>query len=58
MIELAEAVSIGLEKSDVVVLKGHGIVAIGKNLDEASLLAEFIEDSAKTQFVRQLLSGE
>ena len=56
--ELAEAVSIGLEKSDVVVLKGHGIVAIGKNLDEASLLAEFIEDSAKTQFIRQLLSGE
>jgi L-fuculose-phosphate aldolase len=56
--ELAEVVSKGLEKSDVVVLKGHGIVAIGKNLDEASLLAEFIEDSAKTQFVKQVLSAE
>jgi L-fuculose-phosphate aldolase len=54
-VELAEAVSDGLEKSDVVILKEHGIVSIGKNLDEASLLSEFIEDSAKTQFVKRVL---
>jgi L-fuculose-phosphate aldolase len=56
-VELAEAVSMGLKNQDVVVLKGHGIVALGKNLDEATLLAEFIEESAKTQFVKRVLSG-
>ncbi len=54
-IELAEAVSIGLRKSDAVVLRNHGIVSTGKNLDEASLLSEFIEESAKTQFVKKVL---
>ena len=54
-VELAEAVSKGLEKSDVLILKKHGIVSVGKNLDEASLLSEFIEESAKTQFVRRVL---
>ena len=54
-VELAEAVSKGLEKTDVVILKEHGIVSIGKNLDEASLLSEFIEESAKTQFVKKVL---
>ena len=54
-VELAEAVSQGLEKSDVLILKEHGIVSVGKNLDEASLLSEFIEESAKTQFVKRVL---
>lgn len=54
-VELAEAVSKGLEKTDVVILKEHGIVSIGENLDEASLLSEFIEESAKTQFVKKVL---
>jgi L-fuculose-phosphate aldolase len=54
-VELAEAVSNGLEKSDVLILKEHGIVSVGKNLDEASLLSEFIEESAKTQFVKRVL---
>ena len=53
--ELAEAVSKGLEKSDVVILEEHGIVSVGKNLDDASLLSEFIEESAKTQFVKRVL---
>ena len=39
----------------MVILKEHGIVAIGKNLDEASLLSEFIEESAKIQFVKRVL---
>lgn len=57
-IELAEAVSKGLKNNDVVILKGHGVVAVGKNLDDATLLAEFIEESAKIQFVKKVLSGE
>jgi L-fuculose-phosphate aldolase len=57
-VELAEAVSKALKKTDVVILKGHGIVALGKNLDEASILAEFVEESAKTQFIKRVLSGE
>lgn len=56
-VELAEAVSKGLKNQDIVVLKGHGVVATGKNLDEAALLAEFIEESAKIQFVKRVISG-
>lgn len=54
--ELADAVSEGLKNQDIVVLKRHGVVATGKNLDEAALLAEFIEDSAKIQLVKKILS--
>jgi L-fuculose-phosphate aldolase len=54
-VELAEAVSKALKKTDTIILKDHGVVALGKNLDEASLLAEFIEESAKTQFIKQIL---
>ncbi len=54
-IELAEAVSTGLKNSDIIILNGHGVVSLGKNLDEASLLAEFIEESAKTQFIKKVL---
>lgn len=54
-IELAEAVSIELKNQDIVVLKKHGVVAIGKNLEEATLLSEFIEESAKIQFVKSTL---
>ncbi len=56
-IDLAKAVSEGLKNQDTVVLKRHGLVAIGENLDEAALLAEFIEDSAKIQFVKKVLNG-
>ncbi|MGB8232898.1 MAG: class II aldolase/adducin family protein, partial [Methanobacterium sp.] len=54
-VELAEAVSKALKKPDAIILKDHGVVALGKNLDEASLLAEFIEENAKTQFIKQIL---
>ncbi|MDD3985509.1 MAG: class II aldolase/adducin family protein [Methanobacterium sp.] len=53
--ELADAVSKQLKKQDIVVLKKHGVVAIGKNLDEATLLSEFIEESAKIQFIKTIL---
>lgn len=54
-VELAEAVSVGLKNQDIIILKGHGVVALGENLDEACLLAEFIEESAKIQFVKRIL---
>ena len=53
--ELADAVSKELKKQDIVVLKKHGVVALGKNLDEATLLSEFIEESAKIQFIKTTL---
>lgn len=56
--ELAEAVSYEVKNQDVVLLKNHGVVTLGKNLDEATLLAEFIEESAKIQLVKKILSGE
>jgi L-fuculose-phosphate aldolase len=57
-VDLAEAVSKGLKNQDIVLLKEHGLVALGENLDEATLLAEFIEESAKIQFVKRVLNGE
>ncbi|AEG19410.1 class II aldolase/adducin family protein [Methanobacterium paludis] len=54
--ELAENVSKALENEDVVLLKRHGIVACGENLDDAFLLAEFVEETAKIQLVSSLLS--
>lgn len=53
--DLAMAVSEGLLNQDIVVLKNHGMVAVGENLNEATLLAEFVEDSAKIQFVKKIL---
>ncbi|MBM4241824.1 MAG: class II aldolase/adducin family protein [Euryarchaeota archaeon] len=54
--KLAEETSKIMETENVVILKNHGVVACGSDLDEAALLAEFIEEVAKTQFVGGLLS--
>jgi L-fuculose-phosphate aldolase len=53
--ELARLVGEGLKNEDVVLLEGHGVVATGKTLDDAALLAEFVEETAKTQFVACVL---
>ncbi len=53
---LVESASQGLEKEDVLILKNHGVLAVGLDLDEAALLAEFTESSAKTGFVASLLN--
>lgn len=45
------------KKRDVILLKHHGIIATGENLFEAESLAEFIEDSAKTQFISEMLKS-
>lgn len=54
--ELVELASDGLIDEDVLLLRNHGVVAVGPGVDEAVLLAEFTESSAKTGFVIQLLS--
>lgn len=55
--ELAEKASEGLGQEDVLVLKKHGVVYVGESLKEAKLLAIFIEESAKTQFVTYMLNS-
>jgi len=55
--KLAQLVGEGLKEEDVVILENHGVVATGENLIEAALLAEFVEETAKTQFVCRVLSN-
>ncbi|HHT19125.1 MAG: class II aldolase/adducin family protein [Methanobacterium sp.] len=55
--ELANLVGSGLIDEDVVILKNHGLVATGENLLEATLLAEFVEETAKTQFISRVLGN-
>ena len=45
-----------MENEDAVILKNHGVVTAGANINEAVLLAQFIEDISKTQFIYHLLS--
>ncbi len=56
--ELAEACAEGMLKEKAVVLENHGIVCGGSDLDEALLLAEFVEESARTQFIASMLGME
>lgn len=55
--ELAKSVSENIKKDDVLLLKNHGIICVGKNLKETESLAIFIEESAKTQFVSLILNS-
>lgn len=56
--KLADIASDGLKEEDGLILKKHGVLAVGADLDEAVILAEFIEISAKTVFVAHTLSLE
>ncbi|WP_405305116.1 class II aldolase/adducin family protein [Methanobrevibacter sp.] len=55
--ELAKNASEGLGDEDVLILKKHGVVCVGENLKEAELLAIFVEETAKTQFVTHMLNS-
>ena len=55
--ELAVKASEGLGLDDVLVLKNHGVICVGENLKEAELLAVFVEESAKTQFITFMLNS-
>jgi L-fuculose-phosphate aldolase len=56
--KLVELASHGLQKEDVLILKNHGVLAVGLDLDEAAALAEFIENCAKTGFVTLMLTNK
>lgn len=55
--DLAKKASEGIKKEDVLILKNHGYICVGKNLKETESLAVFIEESAKTQFVSYVLNS-
>nr|WP_294998388.1 class II aldolase/adducin family protein [uncultured Methanobrevibacter sp.] len=55
--ELAKNASEGLGQEDVLILKNHGVICVGDCLKEAMLLAVFVEETAKTQFVSLMLNS-
>jgi L-fuculose-phosphate aldolase len=44
-----------MRKEDVLIMEAHGVVAVGPSLSEAVLLAEWVEKTAETLFVAQVL---
>lgn len=54
--ELAIKSAEALKDEDVLILKNHGVIATGENIQEACSLAEFVEDIAKTQFISHTLN--
>lgn len=54
--ELAVKSAKALKNEDVLILKNHGVISTGKNIEEACSLAEFVEDIAKTQFISHTLN--
>ncbi|MDO5826005.1 MAG: class II aldolase/adducin family protein [Methanosphaera sp.] len=54
--KLADCASDMLKNEDAVLLKDHGVLCVGKNIDEATLLCEYIEGIAKTQYIAHVLN--
>jgi len=52
--KLAKAVGRALKNNQAVLLKNHGLVTVGKNLKEAYLRAEIVEEAAKIYFISKL----
>ena len=55
--ELAKSASEGLGLEDVLILKNHGIICVSHSLKEAKLLAIFVEETAKTQYITLMLNS-
>jgi len=55
-LELARECAEKIKEGKILILKNHGVVCCGSNLREAIQLAEFIEQSAKTQFLAYILT--
>ncbi len=55
--ELAKSASESIGDEDVLILKNHGVICVSDNLKEAKLLAVFVEETAKTQFITHLLNS-
>ena len=56
-VELAQNAAEALKNEDVIVLKNHGVIATVSTVKEAAALVEFVEESAKTQFVTLVLNS-
>ena len=54
--KLAKYASDALKNEDKILLKDHGVITVGKNIDEATLLCEYIEGIAKTQYITHVLN--
>ncbi len=55
--ELANECALKMEHGNVALLKNHGVVCCGPNLQEAVQLSEFVEENAKLQFISYLLNS-
>lgn len=55
--ELAKSASENIGDEDVLILKNHGVICVSDSLNEAKLLAVFVEETAKTQFITYLLNS-
>ena len=55
--ELDKKASEGIADEDVLILKNHGVICVSDSLKEAKLLAIFVEETAKTQFVTYMLNS-
>ena len=55
--ELAKSAGEGLGDEDVLILKNHGVICVSDSLKEAMLLAVFVEETAKTQFITHMLNS-
>lgn len=54
--KLAEHASNALKNEDAVLLKDHGLICVGKDIKEATLLTEYVEEIAKTQYITHVLN--
>ena len=52
-----ESASKAIGDEDVLILKQHGVLCVGDSLKEATLLATFVEETAKTQFITYMLNS-
>jgi len=55
--EFASAVKEGLGDKSAALLQRHGVVAVGRDLDEALAVAELVEEVARVNYLIDTLSG-
>jgi L-fuculose-phosphate aldolase len=55
--EVAESLAPFVERYSAILLANHGVVVMGRDIDEASLRMEKVEHAAHTTFVAHLLGG-
>lgn len=55
--ELADSVKKHLQEGNVALLAGHGVITVGENLDEATYIAELIEETAKINYLVATLAA-